>query len=405
VHPDGRTETLAEGSFPGAQSSYRAELWGLLAARSHTSGRATFGVDCLNLLHDVENTTAGLAVDTGSGAAFMELPRLLRREDHPAQLLKVLAHRKARLGASDTPCGNALADARADRAVKLRLPLIVLASPCGPAPPQPLPHTTLTTGPRPRFVSPTDNKPLKRDAFEAFALQHVLAAREAKRRSSRPSVMADMAHVTVEVGIIPGVSSAFVRNKALAGRAKTWARCYRGRAWFPKWKKPCLLCGAKVLNACHWRLACKGMSDFRADAHNKVVLLVAQAIRDGDTPPAFLLLNAGTREGECEWTIPKELLPHLGAPGDRGFPDTPGIVCVYTSSWGGPCSPIHDPSDITLVPVEVAITNELTRWGPDASAVGTPDARPAPTQRAACNGGNQGGVIRPPHGVAHAARL
>jgi hypothetical protein len=275
VHPDGRTETVAEGTFPGALSSYQAELWGLLAARSHTSGRATFGVDCLNLLRDVENAAAWLAADTGSDAAFSELLRLLRREDHPTQMLKVLAHRKVRLGASDTPCGNALADARADRAVKLRLPLIVLASPCGPAPPQPLPHTALTAGPRPRFVSPTDNKPLKRNAFEAFALQHVLAAREAKWRSTGPSVMADWAHVTVEAGIIPGVSSAFVRNKAPTGRAKTWACCCRGHAWFPEWKKPCLLCGAKVLNACHWRLVCKGMSDFRADAHNKVVLLAA----------------------------------------------------------------------------------------------------------------------------------
>jgi hypothetical protein len=282
----------------------------------------------------------------------------------------VLAHRKARLGVIDTPCGNALADDTAYRAVKLRRPPIVMASPGGSAPPQPMPRTTLTARPRPSFVSPTYNKPLKCDALEAFALQHVLPARKAKRRFTGPSVMADWAHVTAEACIIPGVCTAFVKNKAMAGRAKTWARCYRGCAWFPEWKKHCLLCGAKVLNACHWRLACKGMSDFRADAHNKVVLLVAQAIRDGDNPHAFLLLNAGSHEGECEWTIPKELLPHLG-----GFPDTQDIVCVYTSSWEGPCSQIHDTSDITLVPVEVAVTNELTRWRPDASMVGTPDAQ------------------------------
>jgi hypothetical protein len=60
VHPCGHTETLADGTFPCAQSSYRAELWGLLAAHSHT-GHATFGVDCLNLMRDVENATAWLA--------------------------------------------------------------------------------------------------------------------------------------------------------------------------------------------------------------------------------------------------------------------------------------------------------------------------------------------------------
>jgi hypothetical protein len=258
VHPYGRTETLAEGTFPCAQSSYRAELRGLLVAQSHTSGNATFGIDCLNLMRDAEDATTWLTADTGMDAAFTELLRLLGQEDHPTQLLKVLVHRKARLGASDTPCGNPLAGTRAGRAVKLRLPPIVLASPDGSTP-QPQPHTVLTAGPRPRFVSPTDNKLLKRDALEAFTLQHVMAAREAKRRWTGPSVMADWAHVTAEAGIIPGVSSAFVKHKALAGYAKTWAHCCHGRARFPEWMEPCLLCGAKVLIACHWLLACQGL--------------------------------------------------------------------------------------------------------------------------------------------------
>ena len=209
-HLDDDPAGLSEGvlfwlSLPGAQSSYRAELVALRYARQTTDGRAIFAVDCLNLLRAIGDVVSGAAADDGLDEDFTALIDLLRRKEHPTALIKVKAHTKARYGRGDTPSGNIAADAAANRGTRDGTPPVPAApSHAGPAGPPAPPSVSL--------VKRADGESLKRDALEAFALEHVLDERDAKRRNTTvPSIRQSWATIAREaelrIDLMPKLAS------------------------------------------------------------------------------------------------------------------------------------------------------------------------------------------------------
>jgi hypothetical protein len=182
------------------------------------------------------------------------------------------------------------------------------------------------------MVKRADGQPIKRDAFEAFALQHVLDQRDAKRsrRNSiggtlRQTWTAIRQEAELSVENMPLVTtlpcSIKVKSAIMSGRC---------RAYFKGKRQPCPCCGERVLSIVHWRLGCPSPAAerFRTAAHNRLVSCLAEAIRRGYDPPTYMFVNAGKQQQTNDWTVPQELLPHLPPPGRRGFSDTPDIMCV-----------------------------------------------------------------------------
>jgi hypothetical protein len=314
-------------------------------ARQTTDGRAIFAVDCLNLLRAIGDVVSGAAADDGLDEDFTALIDLLRRKEHPTALIKVKAHTKARYGRGDTPSGNIAADAAANRGTRDGTPPVPAApSHAGPAGPPAPPSVSL--------VKRADGESLKRDALEAFALEHVLDERDAKRRNTTvPSIRQSWATIAREAELRIDLMPKLAKLKSRPKFKATVMRG-RGRAFFTGKGQPCPCCGKKVTYAAHWRLSgCTNSAQrYSTDEHNKLVHRVAEAITKGHNPPTYMFVNAGSKQRPSEWTVPQELLPHLPPPGQRGFSDTPDIMCVWVGNvygvpaWGGPGTPVLHPS-------------------------------------------------------------
>ena len=342
-------------------------------------GPATFGVDCLNLLRNIKQVVSGTAADDGKDEDFSALVDLLRRSAHPTELQKVKAHTKARHGLGDTPEGNRMADTLADKAVKEQRPPVPPFAPRAPrnaGPPVAIP-----------LVKQSDDQPMKRDALAAFALEHILDEREAKRSrrsgAAGQSICQNWQGIQKEATLRADVMTPIARLKKVSHRAKRIVMRARCRAYFPGKNQPCPCCGKQVTYSAHWRLSCPAGGNFSTEAHNKLVLRVAQAITRSANPPTYMFVNAGSKERPSEWTVPSELLPHLPPPAQRGFCDTPDIMCVRVRNvfgvpaWAGPGTPVLHPQGITLLPIEVAVTYDLTYTQADLTPLGTPeDERP-----------------------------
>ena len=255
-------DVLVSHTFPGAQSSYRAELVALRCARQLAQGPITVGVDCLNLLRNVSRVASGAAADDGKDDEFTALLDLLRRPAHPTVLFKVKAHTKARYGLGDTPEGNVYADRLATRAVNEQRPHV--------PPPAGLPGTAAAQPALAKIglVKQSDNKAIKRDAREAFALEHVLKKRETKRArmtdATELSIQQTWQQVAKEVTLRVDVMTTPAKLKGRKARNATMRA--RSRAHFKGMGLPCPCCGQTVYSIVHWRLGCRGGERFRTAA-------------------------------------------------------------------------------------------------------------------------------------------
>ena len=346
-------------------------------ARQLRDGRVIFGVDCLNLLRAIAHIVSGAAVDDGLDEDFTTMIDLLRREEHPTEFIKVKAHAMARYGRGDTPMGNIMADSAANRGTRDGTPPVPpVASRAGPAGPPAPPSVSL--------VKRADGESLKRDALEAFALEHVLDTHDAKRRNTTtPSIRQAWATIAREAKLRIDVMPKLAKLKTKAKFKVTLMRG-RSRTYFTGRNQPCLCCGKKVNCIAHWRLhGCNSAaSRYSTDEHNKLVHRVAEAIAKGISPPTYMFVNAGSKQRPSEWTVPQELLPHLPQPGQRAFSDTPDIMCVWVGNvygvpaWGGPGTPVLHPAQVRLLPIEVAATFDLTAYRPDTTIPGSTEKRP-----------------------------
>jgi hypothetical protein len=128
---------------------------------------------------------------------------------------------------------------------------------------------------------------LKRDALEAFALEHVLDTRDAKRKNTTtPSIRQSWATIAREAEVRIDKMPKLAKLKSRPKFKVTLMRG-RSRAYFTGKGQPCPCCGKKVSYVGHWRLnGCTSAAQrYSTDEHNKLVQRVAEAITKGFNPP------------------------------------------------------------------------------------------------------------------------